>query len=122
MAYRDSSLRLDNRYMQRDRMNHHPEQRCMICQKLNPETDRGTPPSDWSLTTDKDGEVYGVICPTCITGELLSLATEDCLTAYAAQAAPWVAGQLMLRCWSPKFEAQTLPLRAAPRAGTQRQS
>ena len=32
---------------------------------------------DWGTTTDKAGEVYGVICPACITGELLALSTEE---------------------------------------------
>lgn len=35
------------------------------------------PPMDWGTTTDKAGEVYGVICPACITGELLALSTEE---------------------------------------------
>jgi hypothetical protein len=36
------------------------------------------------VSTDKDGEVYGIVCPPCITGELLALTTEDCLAADAA--------------------------------------
>ena len=56
----------------------------MICERLNPEADRGAPPMDWGITTDKAGEVFGVICPSCITGELLSMTTEDRITADAA--------------------------------------
>ena len=38
----------------------------------------------WGITTDKAGELFGVICPSCITGELLSMTTKDRLTADAA--------------------------------------
>lgn len=65
-------------------MNVYAEQRCMICQRTNPEANRGAPPPDWGVTTDKDGEAYGVICPPCITGELFSLTTENSVAADAA--------------------------------------
>jgi hypothetical protein len=32
---------------------------------------------DWGVTTDKAGDVFGVICPTCITGEIFAIAGED---------------------------------------------
>ena len=56
----------------------------MICQRPNRETDRGVPPPHWAVSTDQAGEVYGIICPSCVTGELLSLTAEDCLAADAA--------------------------------------
>jgi hypothetical protein len=58
-------------------MNVPPELRCMICQRQNPEAGQGPPPMDWGVTTDKAGDVFGVICPTCITGEIFAIAGED---------------------------------------------
>ncbi len=58
-------------------MNHHPDQHCMICQRPNPEANRDAPPMDWGITTDKSSEVYSLICPACITGELFAMAAED---------------------------------------------
>jgi hypothetical protein len=54
-------------------MNGNVEQRCMICQRPNPDVDSATLPVEWGVSTDKEGEVSGVICPSCITGELLSI-------------------------------------------------
>jgi hypothetical protein len=50
------------------------EQRCMICRRPNPGLDDGGLPNTWGASTDKAGEVHGVICPSCITGEVLSMA------------------------------------------------
>ncbi len=55
-------------------MNGHAEHRCMICQRPNPDVESTSLPVDWGVSTDKAGEVFGVICPSCITGELLSIA------------------------------------------------
>jgi hypothetical protein len=60
------------------------EQGCMICQRPNPEANRDAPPMDWGITTDKSGAVYGVICPTCITGEQFAIVGEDPLAEAAA--------------------------------------
>lgn len=49
----------------------------MICQRPNPEANRDAPPMDWGITTDKSSEVYSLICPACITGELFAMAAED---------------------------------------------
>lgn len=57
-------------------MNSPAEQRCMICQRSNPDVDSAGLPAEWGVSTDKEGEVFGVICPSCITGELLSMAAE----------------------------------------------
>jgi hypothetical protein len=54
-------------------MNGHAEHRCMICQRPNPELKDGGLPDEWGVSTDNSGEVYGVICPSCITGEMLSM-------------------------------------------------
>ena len=45
----------------------------MICQRPNPGSTEGDPPLHWAATTDEAGKVFGVICPACITGELLSI-------------------------------------------------
>ena len=58
-------------------MNNHAERRCMICQRPNPEAKLAAPPMDWGITTDKAGEIFGVICPACITGELFAMAGHD---------------------------------------------
>ncbi len=62
-------------------MNEHAEHRCMICQRPTPIGEDPGPPLDWGVSTDKAGEVFGVLCPSCITGELLSITTEDRLPA-----------------------------------------
>lgn len=31
---------------------------------------------DWGITTDKAGDVFGVICPNCITGEVFAMQSE----------------------------------------------
>lgn len=48
------------------------KERCMICERPNPRGDNGAP-LDWGVTTDKDGDVFGVICPSCVTGERFSI-------------------------------------------------
>jgi len=55
-------------------MNGFAEQRCMICQRPNPDLKDGGLPNTWGVSTDQAGEVHGVICPSCITGEVLSMA------------------------------------------------
>lgn len=55
-------------------MNDHAEHHCMICQRPNPDFEDGELPDLWSVSTDKAGDVYGVICPSCITGEMFSMA------------------------------------------------
>jgi hypothetical protein len=55
-------------------MNGHAEHRCMLCQRPNPNAESAGPPIEWGVSTDKAGEVFGVICPGCIAGELLSMA------------------------------------------------
>jgi len=36
----------------------------------------GSLPEEWGVSTDEAGGVFGVICPSCISGELLLLALE----------------------------------------------
>lgn len=57
-------------------MNGNAEQRCMICLRPNPDVDSAGLPAEWGVSTDREGEVFGVICPSCIAGELLSMAAE----------------------------------------------
>ena len=42
---------------------------CMRCRRANPEADEGSLPTDWEVLTDARGEVVGVMCSGCITGE-----------------------------------------------------
>jgi len=55
-------------------MNGYAEHRCLICRRPNPDLEDGGLPDMWGVSTDRAGEVHGVICPSCITGEMLSVA------------------------------------------------
>jgi hypothetical protein len=57
-------------------MNDPIEHRCMSCRRPNPGTENGSLPDEWGVSTDVAGGVLGVICPSCISGELLMLALE----------------------------------------------
>jgi hypothetical protein len=56
----------------------------MICQRPNPERANGELPSEWGISTDKAGDVFGVICPSCITGELFAMGGGVSLSEEAA--------------------------------------
>jgi hypothetical protein len=45
----------------------------MICQRVNPEASQGTTAISWGITTDKTGDVLGVVCPSWITGGFLAV-------------------------------------------------
>jgi hypothetical protein len=57
-------------------MNDHTERQCMSCRRPNPTVQSGSLPVEWGVSTDEAGGVLGVICPSCISGELLLLALE----------------------------------------------
>lgn len=47
-----------------------PDERyCARCQRPNPEAPEGGLPNEWEVLEDDRGEVIGVICEGCITGE-----------------------------------------------------
>lgn len=55
------------------------ESRCMRCRRPNPAAALlpGDLPSDWEVVENERGEVAGVICPGCITGEEQQAIDED---------------------------------------------
>ncbi len=54
----------------------------MSCRRPNPALEGGSLPENWGMSTDEAGGILGVICPSCISGEILLLALEGDSSSY----------------------------------------
>jgi hypothetical protein len=61
------------------------ESHCARCLRVPGPQDVGyqpgddTPPADWEVLTDSDGEVIGVVCPECLTPAERQALDEDAM-------------------------------------------